>query len=57
MLQGTHNFAIVDKSTDRAAHVNVSRNAISSVLALDLAFWKKTFFDVEIVVKNKSNVV
>ena len=30
MLQGTDNFAIFDRSTDRAAHVNVSHNAIFS---------------------------
>ena len=50
MLQCTDNFAIVDfvhKSTDRAAHVNVSRNANFSLrsrskkkpLSLTLKLW------------------
>ena len=46
---------MVDKSTDRAAHVNVSRNAIFSSRSTSRSE-KNTFFDVEIVVKNKSNV-
>ena len=50
-------FAVVDKSTDRAAHVNVSRNAIFSSRSTSPLLKKKTFFDVESVVKNKSNVV
>ena len=57
MLQCTDNFAIVDKSTDRAAHVNVSRNAIFKSRLTSHSEKKNTFFDVEIVVKNKLNVV
>ena len=41
------------KSTDRAAHVNVSRNAIFSSRSTSRPE-KSSSFDVEIVVKNKS---
>jgi len=45
-------IAVVDKSPDNAARVNVSRNAFFSSHSE-----KNLFFDVDIVVKNKLNVV
>ena len=44
-------FAVVDKSPDNAARVNVSRNAFFSSRFLKR---KNGFFDVDIVVKNES---
>ena len=41
-------FVVVDKSPDSDARVNVSRNAF-----FQLALCKKSFFDVDIVVKKQ----
>ena len=45
-------FDVVDKSPDNSARVNLSRNAFFSS-----RFEKNLFFDVDIVVKNKSKCV
>ena len=53
MLQCTDNFTIFDKSTDRAAHVNVSCNAIFSSRSTSRSEKKNPLFEVEIVVKKQ----